>query len=80
MVNCFQCTLLRCDVPYVRPITVIRVPSSFSVLTEDDEKIGRFIAEELVEEGATLQMGIGAIPDAVRTFMMVEFHCRSYYR
>jgi len=34
------------------------------VLSEEDEKIGKFIAEELVEEGATLQMGIGAIPDA----------------
>lgn len=33
--------------------------------TEAELKIGRFIAENLVEDGATLQMGIGSIPDAV---------------
>ncbi len=32
--------------------------------TEIEEKIGRYIAE-MVEDGSTLQMGIGAIPDAV---------------
>ena len=32
--------------------------------SEVDEKIGRYIAE-MVEDGATLQMGIGSIPDAV---------------
>lgn len=32
---------------------------------EVDETIGRLIAENLVEDGATLQMGIGAIPDNV---------------
>ena len=37
----------------------------FPVLSEEDQKIGKFIAEDLVEDGATLQMGIGAIPDAV---------------
>ncbi len=31
---------------------------------ETDQKIGRYIAE-MVEDGATLQMGIGGIPDAV---------------
>lgn len=38
---------------------------------EDDgaaEKIGRLVAE-LVEDGSTLQMGIGAIPDAVLRFL-----------
>jgi acyl-CoA hydrolase len=30
-----------------------------------DKQIGKLIAEQLVEDGATLQMGIGAIPDAV---------------
>jgi len=35
-----------------------------SVLSEDEEKIGRIIAD-LVPDGACLQMGIGAIPDAV---------------
>ncbi|MCC9137357.1 acetyl-CoA hydrolase/transferase family protein [Pontibacter silvestris] len=33
-------------------------------ITSKEETIGRYIAE-LVEDGATLQMGIGAIPDAV---------------
>jgi 4-hydroxybutyrate CoA-transferase len=32
--------------------------------TEEDRKIGEFVAS-LVEDGATLQMGIGTIPDAV---------------
>lgn len=34
------------------------------VISETDQKIGKFISE-LVEDGATLQMGIGGIPDAV---------------
>jgi len=42
------------------PMPQMKIP----VLTKEDEKIGKFIAEELVEDGATLQMGIGAIPDA----------------
>lgn len=33
--------------------------------TEVESKIGKLIAENLVEDGATLQMGIGNIPDAV---------------
>ncbi|VEN33526.1 unnamed protein product [Callosobruchus maculatus] len=33
--------------------------------TEVEQKIGKNIAENLVEDGATLQMGIGSIPDAV---------------
>lgn len=32
--------------------------------TEEDVRIGKYIAQDLVEDGATLQMGIGAIPDA----------------
>jgi len=35
---------------------------------EVTEKIGRYVAE-LVEDGSTLQMGIGAIPDAVLRFL-----------
>uniref|UniRef100_A0A069DUF7 Putative acetyl-coa hydrolase n=1 Tax=Panstrongylus megistus TaxID=65343 RepID=A0A069DUF7_9HEMI len=31
----------------------------------EEEKIGQLIAENLIEDGATLQMGIGSIPDAV---------------
>jgi len=40
---------------------VIPVPQ----LSDADKLIGKNIAENLVEDGATLQMGIGAIPDAV---------------
>lgn len=35
--------------------------------TEQETRIGQLIAENLVEDGATLQMGIGNIPDAVLT-------------
>lgn len=35
-----------------------------SKISEIEGKIGRIIAENLVDDGATLQMGIGAIPDA----------------
>lgn len=34
-------------------------------LTDEEVKIGQLIAENLVDDGATLQMGIGSIPDAV---------------
>ncbi|XP_039275754.1 4-hydroxybutyrate coenzyme A transferase-like [Nilaparvata lugens] len=34
-------------------------------LTDDMRRLGKHIAENLVDDGATLQMGIGAIPDAV---------------
>lgn len=33
-------------------------------LSEKELKIGKYISEELVEDGATLQMGIGGIPNA----------------
>ncbi|KAI1283759.1 4-hydroxybutyrate coenzyme A transferase [Halotydeus destructor] len=33
--------------------------------TDDEKTIGKLIAENLIEDGATLQMGIGGIPDAV---------------
>jgi len=42
------------------PMPQMKIP----VLSAEDVKIGRNIAQELVEDGATLQMGIGAIPDA----------------
>jgi len=35
---------------------------------EGTERIGRYVAE-LIEDGSTLQMGIGAIPDAVLRFL-----------
>lgn len=31
----------------------------------EEQKIGKFIAEQLIKDGSTLQMGIGKIPDAV---------------
>jgi acyl-CoA hydrolase len=34
-------------------------------MSEVEKKIGKLIAENLVEDGSTMQMGIGAIPDAV---------------
>jgi acyl-CoA hydrolase len=34
-------------------------------LTDVEKAIGKHIADNLVEDGATMQMGIGAIPDAV---------------
>ena len=37
-------------------------------ISETDRKIGGYVAE-LVEDGATLQMGIGAIPNAVLTML-----------
>lgn len=38
------------------------------LISDNDRKIGRFVAE-LVEDGATLQMGIGAIPNAVLSML-----------
>ncbi len=37
-------------------------------ISENDRKIGRYVAE-LVDDGATLQMGIGAIPNAVLSML-----------
>ncbi|KAH9284610.1 4-hydroxybutyrate coenzyme A transferase [Echinococcus granulosus] len=34
-------------------------------ITDVEQQIGKYIAEELVPDGATMQMGIGSIPDAV---------------
>ncbi|KAM7535690.1 hypothetical protein Aperf_G00000104294 [Anoplocephala perfoliata] len=34
-------------------------------INEAEQQIGKYIAEELVPDGATMQMGIGSIPDAV---------------
>ncbi|KAI1283760.1 4-hydroxybutyrate coenzyme A transferase [Halotydeus destructor] len=38
---------------------------SSKAITEDDNAIGKLIADNLVEDGATLQLGIGGISDAV---------------
>ena len=41
------------------PTHAVKEPS------ENEHKIGKHIAENLVSDGATLQLGIGSIPDAV---------------
>ncbi|CAL8072052.1 unnamed protein product [Calicophoron daubneyi] len=42
--------------------------------SEVDDKIGSIIAENLVEDGSTLQTGIGAIPDAVLSKLTNHHH------
>jgi len=49
--------MVACDDPL--PELEKKAPS------EEEEAIGQFIADNLVQDGATLQMGIGSIPDAV---------------
>jgi acyl-CoA hydrolase len=44
---------------------IVAAPGAIS---ETDRKIGRYVAE-LVDDGATLQMGIGAIPNAVLSML-----------
>ncbi|NOY94983.1 MAG: acetyl-CoA hydrolase/transferase family protein [Chlorobi bacterium] len=44
---------------------ITAVPSE---ITESDRRIGKYVAE-LVEDGATLQMGIGSIPNAVLSML-----------
>lgn len=40
--------------------------------SNEEKLIGKFIAEDLVEDGATLQLGIGSIPDA--TLALLKNH------
>jgi acyl-CoA hydrolase len=47
------------------PLTELPVTPS----TEAEEKIGRFIAD-LIEDGSTLQLGIGGIPNAITPFLL----------
>ncbi|XP_023714605.1 4-hydroxybutyrate coenzyme A transferase [Cryptotermes secundus] len=42
--------------------------------SEAEKEIGKLIAENLVEDGATLQMGIGSIPDAVLSALKGHKH------
>ncbi len=51
-------------VPYDEPILVLPAPK----IGEVEESIGRYCAS-LIEDGDTLQLGIGAIPDAVLRFL-----------
>jgi len=52
--------IVECD----HPLIVLPEP----VITPIEEKIGENVAS-LIEDGSTLQLGIGAIPDAVLTFL-----------
>ncbi|CAK9795314.1 4-hydroxybutyrate coenzyme A transferase [Anthophora plagiata] len=45
------------------PVHPVKAPS------KEEQQIGKYIAENLVVNGATLQMGIGSIPDAVLSLL-----------
>jgi 4-hydroxybutyrate CoA-transferase len=55
---------------YIVPVDypLLELPMSEGGLSEVHTKIGQYIAE-LIPNGATMQMGIGAIPDAVLKFL-----------
>jgi len=55
---------------YIVPVDypLLELPMSEGGLSEMHTKIGQYIAE-LIPDGATMQMGIGAIPDAVLKFL-----------
>jgi acetyl-CoA hydrolase len=55
---------------YIVPVDypLLELPMSEGGLSETHTKIGQYIAE-LIPDGATMQMGIGAIPDAVLKFL-----------
>jgi 4-hydroxybutyrate CoA-transferase len=55
---------------YIVPVDypLLELPMSEGGLSEVHTKIGQYIAE-LIPDGATMQMGIGAIPDAVLKFL-----------
>lgn len=55
---------------YIVPVDypLLELPMSEGGLSEIHTKIGQYIAE-LIPDGATMQMGIGAIPDAVLKFL-----------
>jgi 4-hydroxybutyrate CoA-transferase len=52
------------QVEYSEPLPEVICP----ILSEETKAIGRHISE-LIEDGSTLQMGIGAIPNAVLSFL-----------
>lgn len=43
--------------------------SGDEAMSENEQRIGKIIAENLVDDGATLQLGIGAIPDSALAAM-----------
>lgn len=55
---------LDCIVETSRPLIEVHSPK----ITDIEEKIGRYCAE-LINDGDTLQLGIGTIPDAVLLFL-----------
>lgn len=57
--------MVRCDEPLV--------DASYPTPTDTDNAIGRYVAE-LIDDGATLQMGIGRIPNAVLNLLYDRQH------
>ncbi|KII62286.1 4-hydroxybutyrate coenzyme A transferase [Thelohanellus kitauei] len=45
-----------------------------SVPSEEETQIGKYIADNLIEDGSTLQMGIGNVPTAVMTQIKEQRH------
>ena len=57
------------EVDYVVENNVAITELQVTPPTEAEEKIGRFIAD-LIEDGSTLQLGIGGIPNAITPFLL----------
>ncbi len=55
---------IDCFVPAEAPLIVLEPP----VITPVEQQIGMNVAS-LIEDGATLQLGIGSIPDAILGFL-----------
>lgn len=47
-------------------------------MSPEEEAIGKWIAENLVEDGATLQMGIGNIPDGRLIIRLLHLEDENY--
>lgn len=56
------------DLDYITEASTPLFESKQSKITEVEEKIGRYCAS-LIEDGSTLQLGIGGIPDAAMLFL-----------
>ena len=56
------------DVDYIVPVDVPLLESHWEPANEVAKRIGRNVAN-LIEDGSTLQMGIGAIPDSVLDYL-----------
>ena len=56
------------DIDYIVPVDVPLLESHWEPANEIAKRIGRNVAN-LIEDGSTLQMGIGAIPDSVLDYL-----------